>query len=166
MPGAAIKNTCLIICRLLSVQFRLFTASIPGGHQNTRCKLKESRGAHQDDRWQPKCHVPTKRTAGSLPNVGALKNTCWVPSKMLGTTQNAGDPSEDTLGAHEDAECPTKCHMPTKRNAVCQHICQAATKKPCVHQIKAGSLSRCQVGTKRNAGCPPRCQVSIKRNAT
>jgi len=29
VPGAAIKNTCLIVCRLLSLQFRLFTASEP-----------------------------------------------------------------------------------------------------------------------------------------
>jgi len=29
VPGAAIKNTCLIVCRLLSLQFRLFTASFP-----------------------------------------------------------------------------------------------------------------------------------------
>jgi len=27
VPGTAIKNTCLIVCRLLSLQFRLFTAS-------------------------------------------------------------------------------------------------------------------------------------------
>jgi len=29
VPGAAIKNTCLIVCRLLSLQFWLFTASVP-----------------------------------------------------------------------------------------------------------------------------------------
>jgi len=123
--------------------------------------------AHQDVRWPPnshvrrkintgcpaRCHVPTKIKAGSLPNVGAFQNTCWVPGKMPGSTQNARCPPKYTLGAHEDARWPTKCHMPTKRNAVCTHRCQVAKKKPCVHQIKVGCLSRCQVGTKRNAGC-------------
>jgi len=28
VPGATIKNTCLIVCRLWSLQFWLFTASI------------------------------------------------------------------------------------------------------------------------------------------
>jgi len=30
VPGAAIKNTCVIVCRLLSLQLRLFTASSKG----------------------------------------------------------------------------------------------------------------------------------------
>ena len=30
MPGAVIKNTCLIVCRLLRLQFWLFTASFTG----------------------------------------------------------------------------------------------------------------------------------------
>jgi len=28
VPGAVIKNICLIVCRLLSLQFRFFMASI------------------------------------------------------------------------------------------------------------------------------------------
>jgi len=29
VPGAAIKNTCFVVCLLLSLQFQLFTASFP-----------------------------------------------------------------------------------------------------------------------------------------
>jgi len=137
-----------------------------GGHQIVMCPGKSTLGAHQDARCPPKCHMPTKRKAGSLPNVGALQNRCWVPSKMPGGTQNATCPPEDTLGAQQDAGWQTRCHIPSKINSVCAHRCQVATKKPCVHQIKAGCLSRCYVGIKRNAGCPPRCQVSTKRNCT
>ena len=38
VPGAAIKNNCLIVCRILSLQFQLFTAS----KTNTICSLKPS----------------------------------------------------------------------------------------------------------------------------
>jgi len=103
------------------------------GHQIVMCPGKSTLGAHQDAKCPPKCHMPTKRKAGSLPNVGALQNTCWVPSKMPGGTQNAGCPTkihwvhmnvlgaqlnvtcppEETLGAHTDATWPRKSHVST-----------------------------------------------------
>jgi len=77
---------------------------MPGGHQMKGwLPIKMTVGHH-------KAICPTNQMLGAHrdANIGVLKNTCWVSTKMPGGHQNTMWPTKEVPGAQQDAACPPK----------------------------------------------------------
>ena len=101
MPGAAIKNTCLIVCRLLSLQFRLFTASVFCGNLCTSWFVSEVQIFQSAFcRWYILCSA-----AAGVPGSTTHPSFSTIPSHSPNATESLS-PSMGDLSRGSPAELP------------------------------------------------------------